>query len=433
MVTYEQAVAIADAWLNGSASPERRREVRTHEFDLGWVVWAVPAGAAERDRVAQRRRSPSDTGDACGVVDRRTGELSTWPSVPVEEVVRMYRDKHASDLFPYDPSLPPVVGPGNSVVFTYRDSGGEESAITRLSGPGMPPPEIQIWTELRWMGVRPEAVVGVHSDLYPADLPGGYHGRFLRDTLGGVEVSCSHDYGPTRAARARGMAALVDRTETVQRLTGAAPRPRPNRVPFPPGGPGRPVTDGMLQRTLSEAFLQVRRYGADLLADSGLPETVRTTLGRAGLPGLVPYFFAADSPNHPPAGGLFCDAATHLRARGVEVPGPAAETLAEYVRIGSDGGGAVAVRRGAPDTGSVWVIDVRTGASRYVNRSVAEFCRCLVLLSRTLPTLRGRDPYAAGRGVAEFQEALADIDGSVFGDPEHWWAVIVEQMWDGLL
>ena len=43
MVTYEQALAIADAWLNGSAPPGQRREVRTHEFDLGWVVWAVPA------------------------------------------------------------------------------------------------------------------------------------------------------------------------------------------------------------------------------------------------------------------------------------------------------------------------------------------------------------------------------------------------------
>lgn len=61
MVTYEQALAIADAWLNGSAPPGQRREVRTHEFDLGWVVWAVPA-AVTHDPLPgsspRRRRQP---------------------------------------------------------------------------------------------------------------------------------------------------------------------------------------------------------------------------------------------------------------------------------------------------------------------------------------------------------------------------------------
>ncbi len=419
MVTYEQAVAIANAWLNGASPPGRRREVRAHEFDLGWVVWAAPAG----------------TGGVCGVVDRRTGELSTWPSAPVEEVVRMYRDKYSHDpFFSYDPALPPVVGPGNSVVFTYRDSHGGEASVSRSSGPGMPPPEIQIWTELSWMGVRPEEVVGVYSDLYPADLPGGYRGRFLRDTFGDVKVSCSHDYGPTRAVRALGVAALVSQAETARRLPGAPSLPRPNRVPFPAGRTGPATDDGTLEQLLAETFPQVLRYDPGLLAVSGLPEATRRTLARAGLPGLVPHFFAADLPDLPPAGGLFCDTATHLRACGGDLSDPQlAAALGDYVRIGSDGGSAVAVRTVGPDAGSVWAVDVRSGARRYVNRSVAEFGRCLALLSRTLPTMRDQDPYSAGRIVAEFQEALADVDGSVFGGPEHWWAVIVEQMWDGLL
>lgn len=431
MITYEQAVAIADAWLNGYAPPGRRREVRAHEFDLGWVVWAAPA-AFDHDPATGQRRPSAD--EACAVVDRRTGELSTWPSAPLDEVVRMYRDKYAGDHFSYDPSLPPVVGPGNSVVFTYRDAAGEEMLLTRSSGPGLPPPEIQIWTELRWMGVPPEAVVGIHSDLYPADLPGGYHGRFLRDTFTGVEVSCSHDYGPTRAARARGMAARVDQAETVQRLAGAPPRPRPNRVPFPTGRPSPPMADDTLQQLLSEAFLQVRRYDTEVLAATGLPEPTQHTLARAGLPGLVPHFFAADPPHHPPAGGLFCDAAAHLRALGARVGDPALEeALGDHVRIGSDGGSAVVVRRTAPDAGTVWAVDVDSGALRYINRSVSAFGRCLALLARTLPGMRDQDPYAAGRTVAEFQEELAGIDASVFTDPEHWWSVVVEQMWDGLL
>ena len=77
MVTYEQALAIADAWLNGSAPPGQRREGRTHEFDLGWVVWAVPA-AVTHDPLPGSS-PPDDVGSPYGVVDRHTGELSTWP------------------------------------------------------------------------------------------------------------------------------------------------------------------------------------------------------------------------------------------------------------------------------------------------------------------------------------------------------------------
>lgn len=42
MVTYEQALAIADAWLNGSAPPGQRLEVRTHEFDLAGSFGPFP-------------------------------------------------------------------------------------------------------------------------------------------------------------------------------------------------------------------------------------------------------------------------------------------------------------------------------------------------------------------------------------------------------
>ncbi|EOR71331.1 hypothetical protein TM51_08186 [Thermobifida fusca TM51] len=435
MVTYEQALAIADAWLNGSAPPGQRREVRTHEFDLGWVVWAVPA-AVTHDPLPGSS-PPDDVGSPYGVVDRHTGELSTWPSTSLEEVVRMYRDKHSGTHFPhpYDPSLPPIVGPGNTVVFTYRDAGGDEMSLSRSSGPGLPPPEIQVWTELRWMGVRPEDVIAIHSDLYPADLPGGYRGQFLRTTFADADLSCSHDYGPTRVVRAQGMAALLDHAEAAHRLSGTPPLPRPNRIPFPAAHhDGSPLADDVLDQLLADTRLPVQRYDADAVAESGLPEATHDALTRFGLPSLIPHFFVADPPHQPPAGGLFCDAATHLHARGTPASDPTlAATLGEYVRIGSDGGSVVAVRRAEPDAGTVWAIDMRSGATRYINRSVADFSHCLVVLAYTLPKMRGQDPYAAGQTVAKFQETLAGIDGSVFADPEHWWAVIVEQMWDGLL
>ena len=40
---------------------------------------------------------------------------------------------------------------------------------------------------------------------------------------------------------------------------------------------------------------------------------------------------------------------------------------------------------------------------------------------------------AAGAAVDALQRGLAELDGTVYGDPENWWAVIVEQLWDGLL
>lgn len=142
MTSQEQALAVADRWLNPEGSAEPRREVRMQEFDLGWVVWAAPA-APERDPVTGERRPPAEIGNACGVVDRRTGELTVWPSVPVDEVVQMYQQKHGGTAQGADSpeGSRPVTGPGNTAVFTYVDpANGEETTLFRNSGPGLPPP-----------------------------------------------------------------------------------------------------------------------------------------------------------------------------------------------------------------------------------------------------------------------------------------------------
>ncbi|WP_274562586.1 hypothetical protein [Streptomyces spiramyceticus] len=52
-------------------------------------MWAAPA-PLERDPETGEWRPPAEIGNAYGVVDRRTGELS----VPAEEVVRIYQQKH---------------------------------------------------------------------------------------------------------------------------------------------------------------------------------------------------------------------------------------------------------------------------------------------------------------------------------------------------
>lgn len=79
MITSEEAARIAGLWaarFGADVSP------RVHEFDLGWVV--TPSSGA----------TPRPVGEGRGIVDRRTGEVSVWPSLPVDVVVEMFREQY---------------------------------------------------------------------------------------------------------------------------------------------------------------------------------------------------------------------------------------------------------------------------------------------------------------------------------------------------
>ncbi|MGW1958227.1 SUKH-4 family immunity protein [Streptomyces sp. NPDC001920] len=441
MTSQEQALAIADRWLNPEGSAGPRREVRMREFDLGWVVWAA-AAEPERDPVTGERRPPAEIGDACGVVDRRTGELTVWPSVPVDEVVQMYRQKHggAAQGAGTPEGARPVTGPGNTAVFTYIDpANGEETTLFRTSAPGLPPAEYQAWAELRRMNVPVDNVVAIHTDLRPSLLPGGYTAELL-NSFRNAELSCSQTYGTRPEERAEGIAALVDQVETMHRMAGQQPPPRPRRVPVPAQvTPAEPMRDVALGHHLVEVLGQdgVRRYDADTIADSPLPDTCKATLTWAGIPADLPFFFTADRPDTPPAGGLFTDVATNLRERRSPAGEEKIGVLAHLARIGFDGVAVVAVQcqpgSGQPDgLGAVWAVDPVTTEARYVNVSVAAFARSLALISVVRQRMQGMDPVAAGGEVAALQEQLAAVDASALSNAETWWSLIVEQMWHGL-
>jgi hypothetical protein len=401
------------------------------------------AGATGATGATGERRPPAEIGDACGVVDRRTGELTVWPSVPVDEVVRMYRQKHGGEAQGGDSSegARPVIGPGNTAVFTYTDpASGEETTLFRTSGPGLPPAEYQAWAELQRMNVPVGDVVAVHTDLRPSLLPGGYTAELL-NTFPHAQLSCSQAYGAGSEERAAGIAALVEQVETMHRIAGQEPPPRPHRSPVPAQvTPAEPMRDVDLGRHLVEVFGEdgVRRYDADDLADSPLPETTRSTLTSAGLPGL-PLFFSADRPDAPPAGGLFTDVTTNLRERGSPAGEERIGALAHLVRIGFDGVAVIAVQclpgTTEPDgLGAVWAVDPVTADARYVNVSAAAFARSLALLATARRRMRGQglDPVAAGAEVAALQEQLAAVDASALAHVDTWWSLIVEQMWHGL-
>lgn len=442
MITQAQAHATAARWLNPGGRQGPPREVAMQEFDLGWVVWAVPP-PPEADPHTGQRRPPAEVGAACGVVDRASGELTVWPPVPVDEVVRMYRQKHGTggEAAPSAPAERPVTGPGNTAVATYNDpSTGEETSVARVSAPGQPPAEYQLHDELRRLGIDPADVRAVHTDLRSALLPGGYPGDFILRTFPNAAFSCTEGYGMRPEERAEGVAGLVRHVGMMHQLAGRPAPPRPHRLPVPQRVEAAPpMRDVALGKHLVEVFgpQGVHRPDADDLATTQLPEATKNTLVWAGLPAQVPYFFTADRPDAPPAGGLFPDVAAHLRETGTQAREETLTTLAGYVRIGTDGLYTLAVQCTASEqnqnlVGTVWAVQPSSGGGRFVNRTASAYLRSLALLVTTRRQMQGMDPYAAGAAVAAFQEQIAAIDSWALDDDGNWWSLVIEQMWHGL-
>jgi hypothetical protein len=85
--TLDDARRLAASWVDRGRPDGERRRPRVHEFDLGYVIWAVPADDDRREVGAGR-----------GVMDKTTGELSLWPSLPVSRIVEMFRDERAREI-----------------------------------------------------------------------------------------------------------------------------------------------------------------------------------------------------------------------------------------------------------------------------------------------------------------------------------------------
>ncbi|WP_371497779.1 SUKH-4 family immunity protein [Kitasatospora sp. NBC_00374] len=431
MITREQAVDTAHRWINGELPQEAARGVRSHEFELGWVVWPEPS-PVQVDPLTGARRAPEEIGAACAVVDRVTGELTVWPSVPVPTVVRRYRDRLGAGS--YDPVLPPVTGPGVRATLVHRDAEGAQHTLVVDSAPGLPHPLLRGWQQLRSQGVQPADLVTLHADLRPGMLPGGYWAYVLRAQLPDTPIGWDHADGPWfdhRADAARAVAA--DRAR--------AGGPRLNRVPFPVAvPPAQPESEPELAARLAALFGPdgVRRFDAGAVAAADLPEALARPLREIGLPRVVEGFFTLHHPESDgiadgaPAGPVLPDLAGHLAGlgRGGRATAAARQALLGQVLIGTDGWALLTV-----DTaqGRVRAVDPDHAEARYCNADLTAFTRCLALLADRLPRLRGLDPQSAGPVVAEFQWALATLDRTVFNDPENWWAVIVEQLWHGQL
>ncbi|GAA2979389.1 hypothetical protein GCM10010519_12720 [Streptomyces lactacystinicus] len=436
MISRAQAVEAGHRWVNGDL-PQGAGAVRrvcTHEFELGWVVWAEPARVVVDPRTGERR-APEEVGAACAVVDRESGRFTVWPSVPVDEVVGLYRDSVGAGG--YDPILPPATGRGARAELTYRDDTGEERSLALRSAAGLPHPALRGWWWLREQGVAAEDVLAVRTDLRMSALPGGYWSYALTAELPHARIDFELPYGPR----------FDHRAAAVRALPASPDGPARNRVPFPrapggahPAGEAADESDTALAARLAERFgpAGVQRFEPADVARAELPGDAAALLLAVGVPVAVPGFFAL---HHPGA-----EAIADGTRRGTVLP-PLAAWLAESGRgtraaererlalagqlvLGTDGWALLAL---GPVDGAVRAVDPDYATVRHCNESLRAFVRCLEVFADWWPALRGLDPVAAGGAVDALQRALAEVDGTVFADPENWWAVIVEQLWDGLL
>ncbi|WP_406199879.1 SUKH-4 family immunity protein [Kitasatospora sp. NBC_01560] len=434
MTTRAAAIEAAHRWINGDlprASADGStgsRRVHSHEFELGWVVWAEPP-PVQVDPLTGERRAPEEVGAACAVVDRETGRFTVWPSVPVGEVVLLYRDFLGAGA--HDPTRPPATGRGTRAELTYRDDRGEVCALAVRSAPGLPHPALRAWWWLREQGVQAKDVLTVRTDLRLSALPGGYWAYALAAELPDTAVGFDLPYGPR----------FDHRAAAVRALPAEPGGPVRNRVPFPRGTPPLPAEpDRELAARLVERFGAggVQRFDPADAARADLPEPTARVLLTVGVPVAVEGFFAVHHPRPdaiadgsrpgavlPPLAGYLAEA-----GRGTRVAERERLALAPQLLLGTDGWALITVDTAC---GAVRAVDPDYATARHCNDGPAAFVRCLALFAERLPGLRGADPTAAGAAVDALQRGLAAIDPTVFDDPENWWAVIVEQLWDGLL
>ncbi|MFI1255665.1 SUKH-4 family immunity protein [Streptomyces netropsis] len=330
------------------------------------------------------------------------------------------------------PSGVPTVGPGYMAVLRYRAQDGSEQQIIRRSAPGTPHPEWQILHELRAMNVPPQQVLELHTELESCDLPGGYCARMVRETWPQVRISHTAAYGRDHLTRQQGVRHLVEHQGELHQVADGPARPAPNRVPLPHPGQVQqapPVAPDGIARELVEAFgpQGIFRFDQRAVSRQGVPDIVAQTLVWAGLPmDFGPFFWGQAQPGRP------VPTLAELAAeRGVR-PSPDAGS---YLVMGSDFGRQLCVQYG---TAHIVAVPVEAGpdggsvAPQFVNTSLPQFVRCLALLGKMWRWRYGLTPEQAGRWTVDFQAQLMALDPAALSSPENWWAVLLEQMWDGL-
>ncbi|UED85917.1 SUKH-4 family immunity protein [Streptomyces profundus] len=330
----------------------------------------------------------------------------------------------------YPQEAQPAVGSGYMAVLRYRGPDGSEQQLIRRSAPGMPHPEWQILHELLAMQVPAQQVIELHTELQSCELPGGYCARMIRETWPQVRITNTAAYGTDFASRQAGVRHLVEHQDELQQFADGPPRSAPVRAPLPQQPPAPAVGLDVIGQELAEAFGPhlVFRYEPRFASRQGVPEVVAQTLAWSGVPMEIPPFFWARAQPGMPIPTLAEVAMEH----GVQ-PAPDAGS---YLVVGSDFGRQLCVQYG---TAHIVAVPLEAGPGgqgappQFVNASLPQFARSMALLGRMWRLRYGLTSEQAGRWTTDFQAQLASLDPMAVSDPESWWSVLLEQMWDGLL
>jgi hypothetical protein len=276
-------------------------------------------------------------------------------------------------------------------------------------------------------------VLELHTELESCDLPGGYCARMIRETWPQVRISDTAPYGKDHAGRQQGVQHLLTHLAELHQVAGAPAVVRPYRLPLPhPAQVQRvpPIPLDGIGHELAQAFgpQGVFRFDQRAVSRQGVPDIVAQTLTWSGLPvDFGPFFWAQAQPGRP------VPTLAELAAeRGLQA-GPDAGS---YLVMGNDFGRQLCVQYGTANIVAV-PLEAAPGGQpsvpQFVNSSLPEFARCLALLGRMWRLRLGLTPDQAGRWTVDFQNQLAALDPAAVASPDHWWAVLIEQMWDGLL
>ncbi|GHJ92794.1 hypothetical protein SNE510_23130 [Streptomyces sp. NE5-10] len=381
----------------------------------------TPAHGIEHAPTMLAQPGPGGPGAGPGAPPPPPGPAPAAPRVPGPAPVSGYG-------YPQQPAGVPTVGPGYQAVLRYRAPDGSEQQIIRRSAPGTPHPEWQILHELRGLGVPPQQVLELHTELASCELPGGYCARMIRETWPQARITSIAPYGRDHAGRQQGMRQLLTHQGELHQVADGPARPAPVRAPLPQVQPAPPVPPEGVAQELAGAFGPgILRFDQRAVSRQGVPEAVAVTLMWAGLPAdFGPFFWAQ------PAMPVVPTLAELAQQRQV----PAAADATSYLVLGSDFGRAICVQYGTAHIVAVPVEAGPGGASvppQFVNTGLPEFARSMALLGRMWRLRFGLTPEQAGRWTVDFQAQLAMLDPAALSSPENWWSVLLEQMWDGLL
>jgi hypothetical protein len=255
----------------------------------------------------------------------------------------------------------------------------------------------------------------------------------IRETWPQVRISHTAPYGRDHASRQQGVQHLLTHQGELHQVAGAPARPQPQRVPMPDAHTVLrvpPVALDVIGQELAAAFgpQGLFRFDQRAVSRQGVPDIVAQSLVWAGLPvDFGPFFWAQAQPGQPVP-----TLAELAQQRGVQ---PASDA-GSYLVMGNDFGRQLCVQYG---TAHIVAVPLEAGPGgqpvppQFVNSSLPEFTRCLALLGRMWRLRIGLTPDQAGRWTVDFQAQLAAQDPAAIASPDHWWSVLIEQMWDGLL